>query len=356
MPKLTLLLTMSLTGPGELNWTPVQDALRLWPSEIAGLPLTILFHDDKADPQAAINVAQAAFAESPVDAVIQFALSGPAFAIAQWAADHQVPHFALSPIQGRPAPWTFRLSAPPALMAQGIWDHIRDRGYTRLAYIGTDDNYGNTWRDLMVKHFNDRGLPLCCDESYLRTDETTQAQAERIAQAQPEAVIIGGPGHTALLPQTDLRQAGFKGQIYQTFGAAMAVLAEAPPVLTDGTLMVTGPGSVADILPQDHGAATVTRDFNARFAQKFGHAHGSQAAISTCDVLKILEPAVREALLKAEPGTAAFRLALRSALEADQPVVTGSGTFNYSPEDHFGIAPDGRVLIELSGGQWRIAQ
>lgn len=356
MPNFTLLLTISLTGPGELNWTPVQDALRLWPAEIAGLPLNILFHDDKADPQAAIAVAEAAIAEGPVDAVVQFALSGPAFAIAEWAAEQQVPHFALSPIQGSPDPWTFRLSAPPELMAEGILDHIHDRGYTRLAYIGTDDNYGNTWRRIIAGKLAERGISLCADESYLRTDETAQDQADRIAQAKPEAVIIGGPGHTAILPQTDLRRVGFDGQIYQTFGAAMAVLADAPPAVTDGTLMVTGPGSVADLLPKDNAAANVTRDFNARFEKRFGHEHGSQAAISTCDVLKILEPAVREALRQAEPGTTAFRLALRSALEADQPVVTGSGTFNYTPEDHFGLAPDGRVLIELSGGQWRMAQ
>ncbi|MGH1413574.1 MAG: ABC transporter substrate-binding protein [Pelagimonas sp.] len=356
MSKFTLLLTISLTGPGELDWTPVRDALRLWPAEIAGLPLNVVFHDDKADPQTAIDIADTVLAEGPVDAVVQFALSGPGFAMAEWAAEHQVPHFALSPIQGRPDPWTFRLSAPPELMAEGLLEHISDRGYARLAYIGTDDNYGNTWRTLIASKLGERGISLCANESYLRTDVTTLAQAERIAQTQPEAVVIGGPGQTAILPQTDLRRFGFKGQVYQTFGAAMSVLADAPPVDTDGTIMVTGPGSVADLLPSDHAAANVTRDFNARFEQRFGHAHGSQAAISTCDVLKILEPAVREALLRAEPGTAAFRLALQSALEADQPVVTGSGTFNYTKADHFGLAPDGRVLIELSGGQWRMAQ
>jgi len=42
----------------------------------------------------------------------------------------------------------------------------------------------------------------------------------KLVAANPDAILVGASGTAAGLPQTELRDRGYKGLIYQTHGAA----------------------------------------------------------------------------------------------------------------------------------------
>ena len=59
------------------------------------------------------------------------------------------------------------------------------------------------------------------------------------------------------------------------------------------------------------------------------------------------------ALKTAQPGTPAFRAALRDALEKVSELHGAHGVFNMSPTDHLGLDQRARVMVKIEDGTWK---
>ena len=60
-----------------------------------------------------------------------------------------------------------------------------------------------------------------------------------------------------------------------------------------------------------------------------------------------------EVLKKAKPGSQAFRVALRDALEKNVRDVAGTqGVYSISRDNHNGLDRRARVLVQATGGRW----
>ena len=66
--------------------------------------------------------------------------------------------------------------------------------------------------------------------------------------------------------------------------------------------------------------------------------------------------AVPAALMKAQPGSKEFRLALRNALEASKNVAGAHGVYNMSPSDHLGLDQRARVMVTIEQGAWKLVK
>jgi branched-chain amino acid transport system substrate-binding protein len=75
---------------------------------------------------------------------------------------------------------------------------------------------------------------------------------------------------------------------------------------------------------------------------------------NTWDAGILLERAIPVALKAAKPGSEAFRVALRDALEAEKGIVGCQGVFDMSPADHNGMDERARVLVTVKGGRFRL--
>ena len=67
----------------------------------------------------------------------------------------------------------------------------------------------------------------------------------------------------------------------------------------------------------------------------------------------LMTAAVPVALKHGQPGTPAFRSALRDALEGVKDVAGAHGVFNMSPGDHLGLDQRGRVMVKIENGTWK---
>ena len=67
----------------------------------------------------------------------------------------------------------------------------------------------------------------------------------------------------------------------------------------------------------------------------------------------LLQAAIPVALKKAQPGTPAFRAALRDALEGVKELPAAHGVFSMSPTDHLGLDQRARVMVKIEGGTWK---
>ena len=72
------------------------------------------------------------------------------------------------------------------------------------------------------------------------------------------------------------------------------------------------------------------------------------------DAYLLLNRAVPEALKKAKPGTAEFRLALRDALENVKELPAVHGVFSMSAKDHNGFDSRAAIMATVENGDWKI--
>ena len=68
----------------------------------------------------------------------------------------------------------------------------------------------------------------------------------------------------------------------------------------------------------------------------------------------LLQRAIPEALKKGQPGTEAFREALRASIENVKDLPVSHGVINMTPTDHNGFDTRARVMVQIVDGKWKL--
>ncbi len=110
---------------------------------------------------------------------------------------------------------------------------------------------------------------------------------------------------------------------------------------------------VLDQVPDTNPAKKTALEYIAAYEKLYGTKPATFGA-NVYDAGLLLQRAVPEALKKGQPGTEAFRAALRDALEGTRELVGTQGVYNMSAADHSGFDKRGRELMQLQNGVWRL--
>jgi branched-chain amino acid transport system substrate-binding protein len=225
-----------------------------------------------------------------------------------------------------------------------------------VAYIGFSDAYGEGWWNEFSKIAEARKIQLVGSERFNRTDTSVTGQVLKILAAKPDAVLIGGAGTPAALPQKALKEKGFKGQIYQTHGVANNDFLRVCGKDCEGTFLPSGPMLVAAQLPNDNPVKKSANDYVNKYEAANGKGSVSAFGGYAWDAGLLLANAVPAALKKAQPGTKEFRKALRDALEVTRELPGAHGVFTMSANDHLGLDQRARVMVRIENGGWKLAK
>jgi branched-chain amino acid transport system substrate-binding protein len=57
---------------------------------------------------------------------------------------------------------------------------------------------------------------------------------------------------------------------------------------------------------------------------------------------------------KGEPGTPAYRVALRDSIVSTKELVGTHSVYNFKPTDRYGSDERSRVIVKLEKGQWKL--
>ena len=312
--------------------------------------------DDGSDPSAATRNARKLVEEGKVDFLIGTATAPSSIAMVAVANELKVPMISVSPITV-PATesgdrWAVAIPQPPGLMVKVVVDRMKRDGIKNFAYIGFSDAWGDLVYNGAQKPAEADGLKILTNERYARTDTSVTGQVLKIAAARPDAVLIAGSGTPAALPQKALKERGYAGKIYQTHGVANNDFLRVGGKDVEGTLLPAGPVLVAAQLPADHPVKKSALDYIAKYEAANGKGSVSTFGGHAWDAGLLLAAAAPEALKKAQPGTPAFRAALRDAIENAKNVAGAHGVFNMSPQDHLGLDQRARVMVEIKNGAW----
>jgi branched-chain amino acid transport system substrate-binding protein len=109
---------------------------------------------------------------------------------------------------------------------------------------------------------------------------------------------------------------------------------------------------VAAQLPDSNPIKKVALGYVNAYEAKYGPGSMATFGAHLYDAVILLQAAVPEALKHGQPGTPAFRSALRDALEGLHDVVLSQGVANTSPTDHNGFDKRARVMVVIHDGKW----
>ncbi len=349
---------LSISGPGAAMGVGYKGAFDLFPTEIAGQKVEYIIRDDATDASTGYTIAQKMISEDHVDAIIGPSLTATDAAVAPLANQAKVPMLAMAPYEYDPQkqPYTFNDAQPLSLMVGAVFKYMQQHGVRDIGYIGFSDGWGDQVLGATKQIAGDGGIKILADERYARTDTTCEAQVLKLISTHPQAIMMGNSATPATLPVVALRHRGYKGGIYGNHGIVSPAFIKVGGAAVEGVIAATSPVVVADQLPDSNPVKPVAAAFAKEYREKFpGQGVGPFAGYSY-DAFLLLNNAIPEALKSARPGTEAFRVALRDALEKTHELVGVSGVYTMSPTNHNGQDARAAVLVEVKDGAWRAIQ
>lgn len=353
-------VTVSATGPAASLGIPEKNTFTLMPTTIAGKKINYIVLDDASDTTAAVSNTRKLITEHKVDVVVGSTTTPNSLAMIDAVAEASTPMISMAasarivePVDGKKK-WVFKTPQNDIMMALAIVQHMVDNGVKSAAYIGFADAYGEGWYQEFAKIAGVKGLKIVANERYNRNDTSVTGQVLKLMSAKPDAVLIGGSGTPAALPQKALKERGYTGKFYQTHGVANNDFLRVGGKDVEGTFLPAGPVLVAAQLPANHPVKKSASDYIAKYEAAFGKGSVSTFGGHAWDAGMLLQAAIPAALKTgAQPGTPAFRAALRDALESVKELPAAHGVFNMSPTDHLGLDQRARVMVKIDNGTWK---
>ena len=352
-------VTVSATGPAASLGIPEKNTIALMPTTIAGQKVNYIVLDDASDTTKAVANTRRLLTEDKVDIILGSTTTPNSLAMIDAVAEAQTPMISMAASarivepQDAKKRWVFKTPQNDIMMSLAIATHMADAKIKTVGFIGFADAYGEGWFQEFSKAAALKGLQIVASERYARTDNSVTAQVLKLVGAKPDAVLIAGSGTPAALPQAALVERGFAGKVYQTHGVANNDFLRVGGKNVEGTFLPSGPVLVASQLPANHPLKKSATEYVTKYEAAFGKGSVSTFGAHAWDAGVLMAAAVPVALKKAQPGTPAFRAALRDALEQVKELPGAHGIFNMSPADHLGLDQRARVMVKIENGAWK---
>ena len=352
-------LMVSATGPTSAIGIPQKNTGDMLPKKIGDVTVEYIQLEDGGDTTRAVQNVKKLIQENNIDALIGPSTTPNALAILDFIADAKVPMMAtvgtssvVEPLDAKKR-WVFKTTQNDDIIASALLKHMVKNGVKTIGFIGFNDPYGENWYKVFVPMAEKAGISIVANERYARTDQSTTGQVLKLMAAKPDAVLIAAVGGPAVMPQATLFDQGYKGRVYQTHAVATEDFIKLGREKVEGTVLAAGPMLVIDEIPDSNPTKQVARAYIAAYEKQFGVRPATFGA-NTWDGSLLLARALPAALKAGKPGTEAFRMALRDALEKEQEVVGTQGVFNMSATNHNGMDDRARVTVTVKDGKFRL--
>jgi branched-chain amino acid transport system substrate-binding protein len=349
----------SATGQIAFVGIAQKNSVALLPKKMGSATVEYFYYNDASDSTQSAQLTKKLLSEHNIDALIGPSGSPNAMGVLQFMAEAQTPMLApvgttavVLPMDDKKR-WVFKTSQNDDIIGEALVDHMVKNKVKTVAFIGYNDPYGESWFKAMVPLLQKAGIQLVANERYNRQDTSVVGPVAKVMAPKPDAVFIAGVTAGAALPHMQLTDAGYKGRIYQTHGAASQDFIKIGGKKVEGAILAASLMLVLDEIPDSVPSKKVAIEYVSAYEKMYGSVPATFGA-NVYDAGLLLQRAVPEAMKKAKPGTPEFRAALRDALEATKELVATQGVYNMTPADHSGFDQRGRVLVTVKDGKFAL--
>ena len=353
-------VTLSATGPAASLGIPEKNTIALLPKEIAGKSVQYIVLDDASDTSRAVQNVRKLIDEDHVDAIIGSSVTPNSLAMLDPVSQGKTPTISLAasaqiiaPMDAKRA-WMFKVPQNDQLMADAIAGYMAKHGVKTVGFIGFADAYGDSWYKTFSAAAEKNGLKIVSNERFNRTDASVMGQVLKLMGSNPDAMLIAGSGTPAALPAKTLKERGYKGKVYQTHGVANNDFLRVCGKDCEGEILPAGPVLVTDQLPDSNPVKKAALGYKAAYEKAYGAGSLATFGGHAWDAGLLLQRAIPEALKKGQPGSEAFREALRASLESVKDLPVSHGVINMTSTDHNGFDTRARVMVQIVDGKWKL--
>jgi branched-chain amino acid transport system substrate-binding protein len=347
------------TGPAAAFGVPMQKAVAVMPTTIAGEKVTYIVLDSNTDPTKSTANGRKLLTEDNVDVLIGEGTTAGTLPLIDLAAERKTPLLALAPTASVVSPlddkrrWVYKIVPNDEVYARPEARYMAKQGIKTVGFIGFSDAYGQGWYDLVKELFPQNGMQIVATEWYARSDTSTAAQALKLIAAKPDAMLMAGSAVPGVIPAREVRQRGYKGPIYMTGGIAFPAFIDRGGPDVEGIVFANAPLVIVHDLPESSPFKKATSEFVKRYTEANGEAPAIFAG-HIDDCITMVAAAMPEALKKGKPGTAEFRSGLRDGLENVKNLYLNNGLLSNSPQTHVGYDEKGVFMIKIQNGKFRL--
>jgi len=359
LAQLKIGVIASSTGATAVVGIPQKNSAALLSKKIGDFTVEYLVFDDASDATQSVILVKKLLAEHKIDALIGPSGSPNSVSVVPFVAEAGTPMLApvgatavVLPMDDKKR-WVFKTTQNDGLISEALVGHMVKAGVKTVGIIGFNDPYGDNWYTVFSAQAQQAGIKVVANEKFLRTDASVTGQVAKLIAAKPDAVLVAAAGGPTVLPHVTLVDAGYKGRIYQTHGAATPDFLRLGGAQVEGTVLAASLMLVLPEMPDSIPSKAVALEYIGAYEKMYGTKPATFGA-NVYDAGLLLMRAVPEAAKRGKPGTPEFRAALRDALESTRELVGTQGVYNMSPADHSGFDERGRVLITVKDGNWRL--
>jgi branched-chain amino acid transport system substrate-binding protein len=321
---------------------------------INGRPLQLVIADDEADPTKAAIIAKKFIESDKVTAII-----GPTRTDTGMAAKPIIEQMKVPTVMtvGGDAivvvpTWKYTFKSPQrtATAVQKVYAYMKKKGIQKVAIITAADGFGRDGKNALEKLAPEFGVKIIAAESFQATDNDMTAQLVKIKAASPEAIICWTIGKAGAIVAKNVKQLAIQAPLFQCHGLPDPIYVQLAGEASEGNLMPSTKLMVANQLPDSDPQKKVIMEFVRLYNDVFHY--DRQFPINThsgyaWDAIYIVANAMKKV------GTDSDKL--RDAIEKTKGYVGVSGIYNITPEDHNGLGTDSMVMVQVSKGQWKLA-
>ena len=284
--------------------------------------IVLIEEDDQQDPKTAVSAINKLVSSDEVIAVIGTVNSSCTLAMMDVTENNQIP--LVTPISSGIAitdpsnNYIVRLQASDILQAKAITEYaINDLGYTKIAVMYQNDDFGSGGKEVAVNVLNNAGIEPLAVEAFDPSATDMTAQLVKIKEHEPEAIIMWtmyGCGATIAL-QCD--QLGLDCDLLGGGGLTNAKLYELAQDSAVGIL------NTQTFFPDKEKASEAAAKFIEAYETEYGMLPDSNAAMSY-DAMMVLAEGLKTAgeNLKADDIMAGMKSV------KDMPLATGTITID----------------------------
>ena len=356
---ITVGAVLSLTGGGASLGIPQRNTIELLPREVAGQKIRYVILDDGTDSTKAVQAFQKLVNEEKVDFIIGPSVTPTSLAVLETAGASGTPMVSTAGSQSVIEPptggrrWAFKLASPEAAMLAVPLDYMKAHGGKTIGAIAFATAFGDAFTAALESEGAKRSLKITGVEKFNLNDTSVTPQALKLMAAKPDAIFMATSGTPGALPVIELRNRNFPGLLIANQGVANPDFLRVAGKAAEGVVLASSPVAVAEQLPANHPMRDGAMAFVNVYEAKWGANTRNLFGATTWDAYLLFAAAVPTALKVAQPGTAAFRTALRDAMETGGEVKGSAGIYKMTPTDHNGTDNRSLVMVVVKDGLWK---
>ena len=251
--------------------------------------------------------------------------------------------------------WVFKTTQNDDLIAAALLRHMTKNGVKTVAFIGFNDPYGDNWLKVFCgarREGGHEGRRRRALQPHRSERHRADAASMIARQARRDADRRGRRSRGAAAG--DAARSGLEGADLPDARRGDRGLHQARQRQGRGHDPRRGPDARDRRDPRLQSDQEGRAELHQRVREAVRQRCRRRSARTPGTAAILLERAIPVALKGGKPGTEAFRVALRDALEQEREVVGCQGVFNMSPTNHNGMDERARVLVTVRDGKFRL--